>query len=159
MNYHDAAALLLEIRTNPNTDPSVLKSDWLPMTVKGASGGETWTMRFFTIRGEEIATSLDVTLIDTTEYSLAQMLKSGSGDDSGNVTPWAALWYPSLGKVAYIAFPAVSGTVYVGRGATSNEDAGIVGGFSVTDGPTFTVTGPAADTTVLLANANYGIGA
>ena len=153
MTYHDSAAVLLEIRTSPNTAPSVLKSDWLPMTVKGALGGESFVMDFFTVKGEAIAAQVAVEMSGTTERSLAQMLTDGVGDGAFQLPTWVLQWPGILAKIALIRVSSVTGTIYVGRGATSTKPYGLF------DSATFSVTGPAAGTSVVLANTSYGIGA
>lgn len=149
----DPATLLLNIRSNPNTLAATLKSDWLPMTLKAATGGvETFTLKFYNIRGKQIGQSADLTAPDTTEVPLAKILT-----DTTTATAWDVASLPDdvpVAQIAYIAVSNVVGTIYIGRGAESNTPYG-----DFTSGTTYSITGPAAGTTPVIANTSYGIGA
>lgn len=154
MNYHNSAAMLLEIRTNPNTPAEVLAADWLNMTLKGAMGGEAFSMRFYSVRGEEVAPSLTVEMADDTEYSLAEMLRAGTGDSTSLAQTWGANYWPStVQKIAKINISNLADTIYVGHGAVGSKPHGIL------PGSTFTIAIANSATTEVLANTSYGIGA
>lgn len=156
-NYKDPGALLAEIRSNPNTLAATLNSDWLPMTLKAGTGGvETFTLKFYDIRGKELAESIACAMQDDTEYSLANALfNSESADCVGlDIELWASAYSSQVPKIARIDVSSLSGTIYIGRGAESNTPYG-----DFTSGTTYSITGPAAGTTPVLANTSYGIGA
>lgn len=154
-NYKDPGALLAEIRSNPNTLAATLKSDWLPMTLKAGTGGvETFTLKFYNIRGQQIAESMDCTMQNTTEYPLAAILTDTTTASAAVDIILSNAVMDAVPQIAYIAVSAVSGTVYIGRGASSNTPYG-----DFTSGTTYSITGPAAGTTPVLANTSYGIGA
>lgn len=149
--------MLYAIRNNPSTLAATLKSDWLPMTLVAATGGlESFTMQFFDVFGGEILASVSVNALGANERSLAQILIDEELETDFEMGAWRATHgtLANIAQIAYIKFTSVVGTIYVGRGATSTSTYG-----TFAPGTTWSVTGPAAGTSVNLANTSYGIGA
>ena len=151
------ASLLLAVRNGAATHASSLSNDWLPLTWKGAAGGETFTVQFFDIHGGELTPSVAVTTLGTDECAIATLLTdaiaAAAWEDGSEVFNWIGTYGSLVSSIAFLRISDVVGTVYIGAGATSDKPYGEF------EGATFSITGPAAGTTHVLSATDYGFSA
>lgn len=149
------ASLLLAIRNGACTHAVSLSNDWLPLTWKGAAGGETFTIQLFSIHGEELTHALPITVLGTAEESVAALftdaIRAAAWEDGAGLYDWIIANGLLIAEVAFLRISDVVGTVYIGAGATSDKPYGEF------EGATFSITGPAAGTTRVLSATDYGI--
>lgn len=151
------ASLLLAVRNGAATHASSLSNDWLPLTWKGAAGGEVFTVSFFDIHGRELTAPVTVTTLSTDEASVAALLTSTTAatawEDGTGLYGWIVANGDQIWNVAFLRISDITGTVYIGAGATSSKPYGDF------EDAVFTITGPAAGTTRVLSATDYGFSA